>query len=155
MELAGLIEPHAPTGKTGRPPFAVSTMLRIRLHSGHGSISLHRPWKKLCMTPRCAASLQGLTLPSPDCQRVHYPAVTPFAHHGPLQRTDQEHGANGRAVCFEQLVNGQKANSSKSAGISAPKVREDARHWPEKAENRGQCANICQNLMERKQTQRL
>lgn len=28
-ELAGLIEPHAPTGKTGRPPFAVSTMLRI------------------------------------------------------------------------------------------------------------------------------
>ena len=28
-ELVGLIEPHAPTGKTGRPPFAVATMLRI------------------------------------------------------------------------------------------------------------------------------
>ena len=28
-ELVGLIEPHTPTGKTGRPPFAVSTMLRI------------------------------------------------------------------------------------------------------------------------------
>jgi IS5 family transposase len=28
-ELIGLIEPHAPAGKTGRPPFAVSTMLRI------------------------------------------------------------------------------------------------------------------------------
>jgi IS5 family transposase len=28
-ELIALIEPHAPAGKTGRPPFAVSTMLRI------------------------------------------------------------------------------------------------------------------------------
>jgi IS5 family transposase len=28
-ELIGLITPHAPTGKTGRPPFAVATMLRI------------------------------------------------------------------------------------------------------------------------------
>ena len=27
--LASLIEPHAPAGKTGRPPFAVLTMLRI------------------------------------------------------------------------------------------------------------------------------
>jgi IS5 family transposase len=28
-ELVGLIQPHAPAGKTGRPPFAVLTMLRI------------------------------------------------------------------------------------------------------------------------------
>jgi IS5 family transposase len=28
-ELVSLIEPHAPKGKTGRPPFALSTMLRI------------------------------------------------------------------------------------------------------------------------------
>lgn len=28
-ELIALIEPHAPAGKTGRPPFAVATMLRI------------------------------------------------------------------------------------------------------------------------------
>jgi IS5 family transposase len=28
-ELVSLIEPHAPSSKTGRPPFAVSTMLRI------------------------------------------------------------------------------------------------------------------------------
>jgi IS5 family transposase len=28
-ELIGLITPHAPAGKTGRPPFAVATMLRI------------------------------------------------------------------------------------------------------------------------------
>ena len=28
-ELIGLIQPHAPAGKTGRPPFAVATMLRI------------------------------------------------------------------------------------------------------------------------------
>ncbi len=29
VELIGMIEPHAPKGKNGRPPFAVSTMLRI------------------------------------------------------------------------------------------------------------------------------
>lgn len=29
VELIALIEPHAPAGKTGRPPFAVPTMLRI------------------------------------------------------------------------------------------------------------------------------
>lgn len=28
-ELVGVIKPHAPTGKTGRPPFAIETMLRI------------------------------------------------------------------------------------------------------------------------------
>jgi IS5 family transposase len=28
-ELVALIEPHAPSGKMGRPPFAVATMLRI------------------------------------------------------------------------------------------------------------------------------
>jgi transposase, IS5 family len=28
-DLVGLIQPHAPAGKTGRPPFAVETMLRI------------------------------------------------------------------------------------------------------------------------------
>ena len=28
-ELVGLIRPHAPAGKTGRPPFAVETLLRI------------------------------------------------------------------------------------------------------------------------------
>ncbi len=29
VELVSLIKPHAPAGKTGRPPFAVETMLRI------------------------------------------------------------------------------------------------------------------------------
>ena len=29
VELIGLIEPHAPKGKNGRPPFTISTMLRI------------------------------------------------------------------------------------------------------------------------------
>lgn len=28
-ELVALIEPHVPSGKTGRPPFAAATMLRI------------------------------------------------------------------------------------------------------------------------------
>jgi transposase, IS5 family len=30
-DLVALIQPHAPMGKTGRPPFAVETMLRIHL----------------------------------------------------------------------------------------------------------------------------
>lgn len=30
-DLVALIQPHAPAGKTGRPPFAVETMLRIHL----------------------------------------------------------------------------------------------------------------------------
>jgi IS5 family transposase len=40
--LVSLIEPHAPSGKTGRPPFAVLTLLRIHfmqqwfVGSGHG-----------------------------------------------------------------------------------------------------------------------
>lgn len=28
-QLIGLIEPHDPKGKTGRPPFDIATMLRI------------------------------------------------------------------------------------------------------------------------------
>jgi IS5 family transposase len=28
-ELVSRVQPHAPTGKTGRPPLAVETMLRI------------------------------------------------------------------------------------------------------------------------------
>lgn len=31
MKLIALIEPHVPACKTGRPPFAVATMLRIHL----------------------------------------------------------------------------------------------------------------------------
>ena len=38
-ELVGLIEPHAPTGKTGRPPFAVATMLRIHFMQQWFSLS--------------------------------------------------------------------------------------------------------------------
>ena len=30
-ELVGLIQPHAPTGKTGRPPFSVETLLHIHI----------------------------------------------------------------------------------------------------------------------------
>jgi len=30
-QLLGLIAPHAPAGKTGRPPFATEVMLRIHL----------------------------------------------------------------------------------------------------------------------------
>ena len=58
-QLIALIEPHAPTGKTGRPPVAVSTILRIHLPSNSGSACLTRPCKKLCTTRRCTANLQG------------------------------------------------------------------------------------------------
>lgn len=30
-DLAALMQPHAPAGKTGRPPFAMKPMLRINL----------------------------------------------------------------------------------------------------------------------------
>lgn len=33
-ELVGLIQPHAPTGKTDRPPFSVETLLHIHIHIG-------------------------------------------------------------------------------------------------------------------------
>ena len=58
-QLIALIEPYAPTGKTGRPPFAVSTMLRIHLYSNSSSACLTRPWKKRCTTRRGTANLQG------------------------------------------------------------------------------------------------
>ena len=58
-QLIALIEPYAPAGKTGRPPLAVSTMLRIHLYSNSGSACLTRPWKKRCATRCCTANLQG------------------------------------------------------------------------------------------------
>ena len=59
VELIGLIEPHAPKGKNGRPPFAVSTMLRIHfmqqwfglsdpaMEESLHDIPLHREFAKL------------------------------------------------------------------------------------------------------------
>ena len=66
-ELVGLIEPHAPLGKIGRPPFAVVTMLRIHLHSNNALVCLAQPSSEPRMTPRCTVSLQGSRLASPDC----------------------------------------------------------------------------------------
>jgi len=41
-ELEGLIEPYAPSAKTGRPPFAVATMLRIHfLQQWFGLSDIH------------------------------------------------------------------------------------------------------------------
>ena len=59
VELIELIEPHAPKGKNGRPPFAVSTMLRIHfmqqwfglsdpaMEESLHDIPLHREFAKL------------------------------------------------------------------------------------------------------------
>ena len=38
-ELVGLIQPHAPAGKTGRPPFSVETLLRIHFMQQWFSLS--------------------------------------------------------------------------------------------------------------------
>jgi integrase len=45
-----LIEPHAPAGKTGRPPFAVSTMLRIRF----------MPWNKASWSAKATTQAQDI-----------------------------------------------------------------------------------------------
>ncbi len=55
-ELEALIAPYAPQGLRGRPPFLVSTMLRIHMHSSSGSRSATRRWKKRCTTCRCFVS---------------------------------------------------------------------------------------------------
>ena len=59
VELIGLIEPHAPKGKNGRPPFTISTMLRIHfmqqwfglsdpaMEESLHDIPLHREFAKL------------------------------------------------------------------------------------------------------------
>ncbi len=52
-ELVGLIEPNSPTSKTGRPPFAISTMLRI--HFMQQWFGLSDPAKNIAqlLTPVC------------------------------------------------------------------------------------------------------
>jgi len=55
----------------------------------------------------------------------------------PARSAGQEHGATGHAVCLEQLVDGQKANYSGSARMSAPARRANALQRPVKAANGG------------------
>ena len=59
-------------------------------------------------------------------------------YEGALPGLGQEHGAAGHTVCAEQFVDGQEANSSGAAGMSAPAVRANARQQPEKGELEGQ-----------------
>ena len=61
-------------------------------------------------------------------------------HQGSLQGPCQKHGTTGHAVCFKQFVDGQKANSSGSAGMSASAMRENARQRPVTAENQNDYA---------------
>jgi hypothetical protein len=62
-ELLALIAPHAPLGRTGRPPFATEVVLRITC-CNNSSITAIRPWKKRCTTSRCTGSLPGSILAS-------------------------------------------------------------------------------------------
>ena len=57
--LVELIAPYYPEGKTGRPPFSLTTMLRTHLQSSNGSACPTPPWKKLSLTHRCTESLPG------------------------------------------------------------------------------------------------
>jgi hypothetical protein len=59
-------------------------------------------------------------------------------HEGALPGLGQENGAVGHAVCAEQFVDGQEANSSGDAGMSAPAVRANARDRAEKAQSEEQ-----------------
>jgi IS5 family transposase len=65
-QLLGLIAPHAPTGKTGRPPFATEVMLAFICCSSSLGIPT-RPWKRPCMTSRCTVSLPSCMRVSTDC----------------------------------------------------------------------------------------
>ena len=64
-ELVALIEPYVRSGKTGCPPFAVSTKLRI--HVLRQWFGLSDPAMEVVMSAalhdtRCTANLQGSTL---------------------------------------------------------------------------------------------
>jgi IS5 family transposase len=48
----------------------------------------------------------------------------------------QGHGPIGHAVCLEQFKDGQKANSSRGAGMSALAIWAGAHHRPERAGKR-------------------
>lgn len=62
-ELVGLIEPHAPSGKTGRPPFAVSTMLRFGKTPSPGHLlEEHNLSIQLMATINAALATRGLML---------------------------------------------------------------------------------------------
>ena len=52
-ELLGLIQPHAPAGKTGRPPFAVETLLRRHFMQQWFTLSDPAMQEALYDTPLC------------------------------------------------------------------------------------------------------
>ena len=59
--LVALIAPHYPEGRTGRPPFALETMLRVHFLQQWFIACRTRRWKKPSLTPRYTASLPGST----------------------------------------------------------------------------------------------
>jgi IS5 family transposase len=73
-QLLGLIAPHAPACKTGRPPFATEVMLRIHLLQqffGHSDPAMEEalhdiPLPRVCQV-RCGHH--------PTARREHHPAL--------------------------------------------------------------------------------
>ena len=57
--LVQLIAPYYPGGKSGRPPFALETMLRTHFMQQWFIACTTPPWKKLSLTHRCTESLPG------------------------------------------------------------------------------------------------
>ena len=53
--LVEIIEPYWPKSKTGRPPFAIETMLRIHYMQQWFGLSARR-WRRRCTTFRCTLS---------------------------------------------------------------------------------------------------
>ena len=55
--LVALIAPYYPEGRTGRPPFALETMLRAHFLQQWFIACQTRRWRKPFLTCRCTASL--------------------------------------------------------------------------------------------------
>ena len=78
-ESVGLIQPHAPAGKTGRPPFAVSTMLRIHFMQKWFWLSDPAMEEALHDVPLYREFCPPGRRRQPHARRVHHPEVSPSA----------------------------------------------------------------------------
>ena len=78
-ELVGLIQPHAPAGKTGRPPFSVEALLRIHFMQQWFTLSDHAMQEALHDTPLYCEFARLDPGHEPAARREHYLEVSPPA----------------------------------------------------------------------------
>lgn len=70
--------------------------------------------------------------------QVAWARSTPKAVHNRLTRVIAAKAKDDNPVCLEQFMDGQRANSARGAGMSAPALRASAPNRPEKATNQRQ-----------------